>query len=50
MEEVEEVHIFIVEEEFLHLDSQDDFLLGDNELSNATTEDEDPGKEEYAQG
>jgi hypothetical protein len=50
MEEAEEVHTCIVEEEFLHLDSQDTLLPGDNEFSNAAAEDEELGKEDGRDG
>jgi hypothetical protein len=39
-----------IPEEFLHLDSQDALLPGDNEFSNAAAEDEELGKEDGTQG
>jgi hypothetical protein len=44
MEEAKEVHTCIVEEEFLHLDSQDASLPGDIKFSNAAAEDEELGR------
>lgn len=53
-EKIEEVHICIVEEEFskefLHMASQDAPLLQGYDLSSVAAKDEDPGKEEGAQG
>jgi hypothetical protein len=47
---IEEIHIYIVEEEFLYMASQDALLSEGYDPSSAVVGDGDPGKEEGAHG